>query len=423
METTTLEVAFAADSTEEDGDDLILKGKLFKAGDYPERQFSMTPLELHDTITRFVAPAPMDLHHKPSIFGNVDLRGEFGQIEQVWSDEPGEWIMAKVRKPKWLQKVMPETRVSATFAREDKSLVAAAWTHSPVVPDAQLEAELVAAFAGTRHNTQNGQMALQQVHDVAARSGAVCDKTAAMASRHESKGIQRVHDTAVSHGAVCQSIPAGQSLPTYFSKPTPSARSARMNLKEFLLGQAKEQNVELDHDEVEAAFSAAPEVEKLKAEIEANKKALADREAELASFRTSHESTAAAFARIAEDKRQGEAVTFANAQVHAHRLTPASAEKLAPLVARISASDSTANFAEGDTPTMKLLEELVESFPDLSVFTAPSVKDETLAALFSQSTTKGVKGPNTSEVNAENVEAMKKATAVGRQTLKKAPTA
>jgi hypothetical protein len=59
-----------------------------------------------------------------------------------------------------------------------------------------------------RHDTPQGQSALQQIHDTAARHGAVCQKPANLSaaefvSKHESAKIQEAHDLAVAGGARC----------------------------------------------------------------------------------------------------------------------------------------------------------------------------------------------------------------------------
>lgn len=65
---------------------------------------------------------------------------------------------------------------------------------------------------GTRHDTPEGQVAMQAMHDEAAHRGAVCrSPKAEMVSRHESDALQRMHDMAVENGAKC-STTAGRSM-------------------------------------------------------------------------------------------------------------------------------------------------------------------------------------------------------------------
>jgi hypothetical protein len=62
----------------------------------------------------------------------------------------------------------------------------------------------VAVDFAARHDTFEGQRALQELHDIAARGGAVCNAgEAKMASRHEASTLQGIHDLAVQHGAHC----------------------------------------------------------------------------------------------------------------------------------------------------------------------------------------------------------------------------
>ena len=67
-----------------------------------------------------------------------------------------------------------------------------------------------ASFA--RHDTYEGQSALQSIHDMTARSGAVCNKPATMSSEHEVSAMQQVHDKCVTHGATCSAIGSNHSM-------------------------------------------------------------------------------------------------------------------------------------------------------------------------------------------------------------------
>lgn len=80
-------------------------------------------------------------------------------------------------------------------------------------------------FANTRHNTPEGQTDLQNIHDMTARSGAVCDRgnTAQMSpssfsSQHEATAMQKIHDVAADHGATCSKGEAPSWVKSAFSR-------------------------------------------------------------------------------------------------------------------------------------------------------------------------------------------------------------
>ena len=80
----------------------------------------------------------------------------------------------------------------------------------------------------SRHNTPQGQSALQQVHDIAARYGAICKKPANLSaaefvSKHESAKLQEAHDLAVAGGARCNE----QGTSPYFNSSQPTLRDPR----------------------------------------------------------------------------------------------------------------------------------------------------------------------------------------------------
>ncbi len=61
-----------------------------------------------------------------------------------------------------------------------------------------------------RHDTPEGRNALQQIHDVAARYGAICTAqgklSADFIAKHESTKLQQVHDLCAAGGAKCRAV-------------------------------------------------------------------------------------------------------------------------------------------------------------------------------------------------------------------------
>jgi hypothetical protein len=406
----TLDAEFG-DTTADDGDTVIRPARLFRCGDYPDKHFSFDERDLQHAIATF-QPAPLDLEHVPTV-----LDGKLGQVTRVYSED-GTTLMGDVQLPRWLDSVLEEgnRKVSCTWDRATKQLRKLALVRTPRVSDAALMAAFSAAnpdadvtdFGRRRHNTPSGQYAVQNLHDEAVRHGAVCKPVAQMASRHEATAIQTVHDIAVEHGATCEPS-AGSMADTAFSTPQTTDRSTnRMNIREWLAGKAKDEGVEID--DIEAAFSgtASEDVSELRKGIEA-------REAEIKALREKQERQDAEFTRLAGERRLAEAVSFAKGQVAAHRVTPAAAEKLALLADRISASDAAVTFGEGEKSTTALLQEFVESLPDLSVFTTEHIKADQVAALFSTSTT--ATNADDDKANEARVERMLAATPEGRAIL------
>jgi hypothetical protein len=86
-----------------------------------------------------------------------------------------------------------------------------------------------------RHDTPQGQSALQSIHDTAARAGAVCRKpanlsTAEFVSKHESTKLQEMHDLAVSGGAQCNQ--QGGGSPYFSNGSQPALRDPRERARE-----------------------------------------------------------------------------------------------------------------------------------------------------------------------------------------------
>jgi hypothetical protein len=390
---------------------VVRTGKLFQAGDYPDKSFSMTPEEMQRAVESFTDPVELDLEHVDTV-----LQGKLGTVARIWTD--GTSLMGDVALPAWLDGLLTdgERKVSAEWDRATKTLRRLALVRNPRVPDAALMAAFsadVAAHAASqtadeemrrflrdlaaalgpstelltreppdfqalwdglatfadrsrhptgkyaREDSPTGQAAMQMIHDITAEHGARQRKkaasTASMASTHEARGFQIIHDTAASHGA----SHGAACTPASMSTTSSPARRGRMNLKEFLTGKD--------------------------AEIAALKAAQDAQAAEAARFSVE-------MARMAAERLHAEAVSFAQGLVAAHRITPAAAETLVPLAERIFAADSTATFADGVKPTATLMSEFVASLPDLSVFTTSQIASDQAQALFAQLKTPGLDG-------------------------------
>lgn len=129
---------FEGDYTEE-GDFVILRGKIFEAGNYPDKNYSMTAEELAAAATAFTG-AKVDYSHVPG-----PLDGKLGEVTALEVAENGTDLIGTVKMPKWLDTALGATarKVSCTWNKATKTLEKLALVNNPRIPDAVL----VSAFA------------------------------------------------------------------------------------------------------------------------------------------------------------------------------------------------------------------------------------------------------------------------------------
>lgn len=118
---------------------VIRSGKLFEAGEYPDKAFAITEDELANVAAEFV-PVPNDLEHEDTI-----LSGKLGRLEKVWAQ--GKELFGAVAIPKWLDDLIGSNPIKASlaWARDTKRIVGNGLVLNPRIPDAQLEAAFNAA--------------------------------------------------------------------------------------------------------------------------------------------------------------------------------------------------------------------------------------------------------------------------------------
>lgn len=179
-------------------------GKYFEVGkeftDKNGKKFSVTEADADAGIAEFT-PQSLNLEHMPTIFD-----GLLGTVNKLWRS--GKDILAEYSIPKWLHEATKgePIKVSSEWSIAEKKPGAAALVLSPAVSDAVMMS--AATEFAARHDTPQGQNAMQGLHDYAAAAGAVCNApNARMSSKHESKAIQAVHDMTTEHGAKCASGP------------------------------------------------------------------------------------------------------------------------------------------------------------------------------------------------------------------------
>lgn len=209
------------------GDIVIRKGKVFECGLYKDKvkngvAFSLSIEEADNAIAKF----------EPSDVGDEHVSGSWatgllGKMQKVW--RKGKEIFAEFHIPKALHELLNGAPVPvSTIWDEHKMLIGCDLTGDPRVTDAIMEytfskkaettedgelKDILITFAKEKHTTWHGQRSLQNIHDMSAQSGAICqepDKETKMSSKPEMKSLQAIHDESVIAGAMC-------NQPSYYS--------------------------------------------------------------------------------------------------------------------------------------------------------------------------------------------------------------
>lgn len=227
----------------EDGKFFLKTGLIFRAGNYEDKNFTMTPEEIIEAEASF-SPVDIDVEHVENL---GILNGKLGRLEAVYASEDGEELYGTAKIPVWLNDLNEaedkSLKVSCTWDRAEKKLKKLAIVKNPRVSDAALMAafakneiedspektesavtNLLAWFvdngskADFKDQTYEGKWAMQEVHDSMARRGAVCtkppkdskakmsvtdNKEADFVSKEEAAAIQKMHDLALEAGAKC----------------------------------------------------------------------------------------------------------------------------------------------------------------------------------------------------------------------------
>lgn len=185
---------------------VVRAGLLCKAGEYPAHNFSLSPDDIRRAVANF-RPGYVEMEHFTSTHQRSMLDGECGELRGVWASDDGTELYGDVALPEWLDTLSGKfgQKVSAVWSASDKSLKGVGMVLDPQVPEAALMSAVTAL--GKRHDTPNGQIAVQSLHDTSARFGAVCNAgNTGLASKHEAGAIQTMHDIAVGHGATCEKV-------------------------------------------------------------------------------------------------------------------------------------------------------------------------------------------------------------------------
>lgn len=113
---------------------VVREGKLFEAGEYPDKGLAVTAADLAAAVAGF-APVPVDLEHVPTL-----LDGKLGELRSVRVAEDGRTLVGSVALPRWLNDALGSepVKVSTTWDRLTKKLMGLALVRHPRVSDAAL---------------------------------------------------------------------------------------------------------------------------------------------------------------------------------------------------------------------------------------------------------------------------------------------
>lgn len=139
--------------TAEGYDDLVVyEGKVFEAGDYPDKAFAIDEGELAEKALAFRG-VDLDLEHSPF----KDLLGhKLGRLEAVWNR--GAEAIGRLRIPRWLHELAGGKLQTSLSFNQDKNIVGCALTLNPRIADAQVLAAFAAGDRATeRPNDRTGE--------------------------------------------------------------------------------------------------------------------------------------------------------------------------------------------------------------------------------------------------------------------------
>lgn len=198
--------AFDLGSPVEDGEWVEYPDSLlFRAGEYEQKSYSMTPEELWAAAEQF-EPVPNELEHVNTEGTATILDGKLGGVEAVRLSDDGQELRGTVKIPRWLDAIWdaPAKRVSCVWDRGTKTLSGLGLVVKGHVPDAALMAAFAESAAFTpRKTTPESTAHMQAIHDhVATLAPDLC--AAAMGDVPEQrKAYGKIHRLAVEHGATC----------------------------------------------------------------------------------------------------------------------------------------------------------------------------------------------------------------------------
>lgn len=217
---------FELENKEVAGKYVLRTGKIFQAGEYPDKKFAISIDEIKNAVKDF-KPIAINVEHEKTVWD-----GLMGQLVSIEASENGD-LFGGALIPKAVDDLLGgKYKVSAEWSA-DKKLVGLGVVKKPRISDAALfaasfsvkEDEVEAIFAETA-KTWDGRSIIQQIHDLVARHGAICDESNSseypnyyysetdidldevikFVSKEESKTIQKLHDATIKAGAKCSFV-------------------------------------------------------------------------------------------------------------------------------------------------------------------------------------------------------------------------
>ena len=395
---------FNLDSTSSAKDGYVYrKGLIFRAGNYQDKHFEMTPEELLAAANEFT-PVPLDVEHMPTIFDS-----KLGSLLAVEPSADGWELYGVAKIPEWLDKLHGDSpfKVSCTWARDTKQLSKLALVKNPRVGDAALMAAFTANELESSSNDEQfkktvldfltwfstykqeegielcmgsegpGKHVLQGIHDRCAEAGAICDpsnveddeddkegayspspmrnkylnygKGSEFVSKKESETLQRVHDLVTKQGAKC--YPEKD-----FNKTNNKKEASTMSVLKDLLEKITTLSASLPDSVLETPLAAEPsadadELTRIKAELSATRDQLSQLSADKAKIEEDK-------ANVENELLNSEADKFAEKLIEDKKITPASSEFAKKLFLLGKTSNATFN---GEEALLDLIKGLFDS--------------------------------------------------------------
>jgi len=315
---------------------------LFKVGDYPDKEFSLTDEEMENAVELFPGlPKPKVNYAHNANPGPLD--NKMGYVKEIRKD--GDKLFGTVVVPKWLGDELPDVpKVSCEWDRDDKVLTGLALVTYPRIKDAALMADtLMAAFNNATSKEFNSMSyetnPHQKFHDIAACMGAECSGSSnfsvkqlaayAKAAGFDSntadfitpallKSIQKHHDSAVDDGASCSEFAANMKA----GNPLAHQYDFKGKRNYFNMSEVNDTMVKpAEFSQLQADFAAA--VEKSK-ELEAKNLAL---ETKVTEFATTLEAVNVELEKTRKDSQFASDSGYLELLKADGRLTPAEFDK------------------------------------------------------------------------------------------------
>lgn len=132
-EPVTAEFSLTDDADMSDDNDTVVRaGKIFETGTFPDKEFAADSNWLQRIVAGF-KPVNVELQHFKD---DHPLKGKLGRLETVSTD--GKTLFGNVRLPKWLDRILPEKKVSVSLDRSEPKVNELSFVTKSRIADAAL---------------------------------------------------------------------------------------------------------------------------------------------------------------------------------------------------------------------------------------------------------------------------------------------